>query len=254
MSTLKIEGLYVSVEDKMILNGIDLVVNTKEIHALMGPNGNGKSTLLSTIMGHPKYKIEKGSIYLDDIDITKLEVDERARLGLFIAMQYPTEVPGVTNADFLRTAVNAHNEKPVSLFKFIKELDNEVAKLQMKPDLAHRYLNEGFSGGEKKRNEILHMKLLKPKFALLDEIDSGLDVDALQIVSEAVNDMATTDFGCLIVSHYERLFELIKPTHVHVLINGRIEKSGGYELVQKIDQDGYDWLNQEIALENAPSK
>lgn len=246
MSTLKITDLHVSVEDKMILKGVNLVVNTGEIHALMGPNGNGKSTLLSAIMGHPKYQITQGSIYLDDINILKLTVDERSKVGLFLAMQYPTEVSGVSNADFLRAAVNAHSEKPVSLFKFIKQLDSEIEKLKMKPDLAQRYLNEGFSGGEKKRNEMLHMNLLKPKFALLDEIDSGLDVDALQIVSDAINDMRSDDFGALIVSHYERLFELVKPTHVHVLVDGRIIKSGDYELVQKIDIDGYDWLREEV--------
>jgi Fe-S cluster assembly ATP-binding protein len=249
VSTLKITDLHVSVENKMILKGINLEVKTSEIHALMGPNGNGKSTLLSAIMGHPKYKIEKGSIYLDDINILDLSVDERSKAGLFLGMQYPTEVSGVTNADFLRAAMNAHSDKPISLFKFIKQLDSEVEKLKMKPDLAHRYLNEGFSGGEKKRNEMLHMNLLKPKFALLDEIDSGLDVDALQIVSDAINEMRSDKFGAIIVSHYERLFDLVKPTHVHILVDGKIVKSGGYELVKKIDNEGYDWIREELHID-----
>ncbi|MDF9866842.1 Fe-S cluster assembly ATP-binding protein [Bacilli bacterium PM5-3] len=249
MSTLKIENLHVSVEGKQILKGVNLEVNTNEIHAIMGPNGNGKSTLLLAIMGHPKYTIDSGKIFLDNIDITNMEVDERSRAGLFLGMQYPTEVSGVTNSDFLRAAINSHNEKPVSLFKFIKELDGEIAKLKMKEDLAHRYLNDGFSGGEKKRNEILHMKLLKPKIALLDEIDSGLDVDALKLVSDAINEMKSDKFGCLIVSHYERFFELVKPSHVHVLVDGVIVKSGGYEIIQKIDVDGYDWIKSELGIE-----
>ncbi len=248
MSTLKIENLHVKIAEKEILKGINLVVNTNEFHAIMGPNGNGKSTLLLAIMGHPRYEITEGKIYLDDIDLTEAAVDERARAGIFLGMQYPTEVSGVTNSDFLRAAVNSQNEKPVSLFKFIKQMDAEVANLKMKPDLAHRYLNEGFSGGEKKRNEILHMKMLKPKFALLDEIDSGLDIDALKIVSDAINEMKSDSFGCVIISHYERLFELVKPTHVHVLVGGVIVKSGGFEIVRKIDQEGYGWLEEELGL------
>lgn len=253
MSILKIVDLHVEVEDKKILKGVNLTVKSNEFHAIMGPNGNGKSTLLLSIMGHPKYHISKGSIFLDDMDITHLSVDERAKAGLFLAMQYPIEVPGVTNADFLRAAVNAVRDEKISLFKFIKELDENIADLKMQEDLAHRYLNEGFSGGEKKRNEILQMKLLKPKFALLDEIDSGLDVDALRIVSDAINSMKSESFGCLMVSHYERLFELVRPTHVHILLGGRIVKSGGYELVQKIDQDGYDWIKHEIGEQDQDS-
>ncbi|MEG0364859.1 MAG: Fe-S cluster assembly ATPase SufC [Erysipelotrichales bacterium] len=249
MSTLKIKDLHVSVQGKQILKGINLETNTNEIHAIMGPNGNGKSTLLLAIMGHPNYQIDSGEIYLDDLNVLEMSVDERSRAGLFLGMQYPTEISGVTNADFLRAAVNAHSSKPVSLFKFIKQLDSEVVKLEMKPDLAHRYLNEGFSGGEKKRNEILHMKLLKPKFALLDEIDSGLDVDALKIVSDSIKEMKSPDFGALIVSHYERFFQQVTPTHVHVLVDGRIVKSGGYELVEKIDSEGYEWIKKELGIE-----
>ncbi len=244
MSTLKIENLHVSIDDREILKGIDLTINTGEIHALMGPNGNGKSTLLSAIMGNPKYQVTKGSIYLDDKNVLEMTVDERSKAGIFLGMQYPQEIPGVVTSDFLRAALNAHQEKPVSLFKFIKELDKNIADLKMNENLAHRYLNEGFSGGEKKRNEILQMKLLKPKFALLDEIDSGLDVDALKIVSEAINDMKSESFGCVMVSHYERLFELVPPTHVHILVDGKIVLSGGQELIDRIDKEGYRWVKE----------
>ena len=250
MSTLKIENLHVRIGEKEILKGIDLVVNTGETHAIMGPNGNGKSTLLSVIMGHPKYIVTQGSIYIDDQNVLEMSVDERSRAGIFLGMQYPQEIPGVTTSDFLRAALNAHQEKPVSLFKFVKALDKNIADLKMDENLAHRYLNEGFSGGEKKRNEILQMKLLQPKFALLDEIDSGLDVDALKIVSQAINAMKSDDFGCIMVSHYERLFELVPPSHVHVLVNGKIILSGGIEVVEKIDQEGYDWV-KELGVEIA---
>lgn len=244
MSTLIIKNLHVSIEDKEILKGVNLTCNTGEFHALMGPNGNGKSTLLSTIMGHPKYQVTEGSIELDGQDVLKMSVDERSRAGLFLGMQYPQEIPGVMNSDFLKAAINARSEKPVSLLKFIRMMDKSIEELEMDENLAHRYLNEGFSGGEKKRNEILQMKLLNPKFAMLDEIDSGLDVDALRIVSKAINSMRSDNFGCLMVSHYQRLFELVPPTHVHVLINGVIVTSGGYELIEKIDQEGYEWLRE----------
>mgnify|MGYP000812859155 FL=1 len=244
MSTLKIENLHVCIDDKEILKGIDLTINTGEIHALMGPNGNGKSTLLSAIMGNPKYQVTEGSIYLDGQNVLEMSVDERSKAGIFLGMQYPQEIPGVVTSDFLRAALNAHQEKPVSLFKFIKELDKNIADLKMDENLAHRYLNEGFSGGEKKRNEILQMKLLKPKFALLDEIDSGLDVDALKIVSEAINDMKSDSFGCVMVSHYERLFELVPPSHVHILVDGKIVLSGGQELIDRIDKEGYRWVKE----------
>ena len=244
MSTLKIENLHVSIDDREILKGIDLEVHTGVIHALMGPNGNGKSTLLSAIMGNPKYKVTQGSIYLDEKNVLEMSVDERSKAGIFLGMQYPQEIPGVITSDFLRAALNAHSEKPVSLFKFIKELDRNIADLKMDENLAHRYLNEGFSGGEKKRNEILQMKLLKPQFALLDEIDSGLDVDALKIVADAINDMKSDDFACVMVSHYQRLFELVPPTHVHILVNGKIVLSGGLELIDKIDKEGYQWVKE----------
>ncbi|HIU13419.1 MAG TPA: Fe-S cluster assembly ATPase SufC [Candidatus Fimiplasma intestinipullorum] len=249
MSTLKIQNLHVSIDDKEILKGVDLEVRTGEVHALMGPNGNGKSTLLSSIMGHPKYIVTEGSIMLDDQNVLDMEVDQRSRAGLFLGMQYPQEIPGVTNSDFLKAAMNARREKPISLFQFIRTLEKNIAELEMDENLAHRYLNEGFSGGEKKRNEILQMKLLEPKFALLDEIDSGLDVDALRIVAKAINSMRSDDFGCIMVSHYQRLFELVKPTHVHVMVNGRIILSGGYELIEKIDEQGYDWIREEYGVE-----
>ena len=252
MSVLSIKDLHVAIGDKEILKGINLTINTGETHALMGPNGNGKSTLLGTIMGHPKYKVTQGTITLDGEDVLSMSVDERSRKGLFLGMQYPQEIPGVTNSDFLRSAMNARREKPLSLYQFIKAMDHATEDLEMDSNLAHRYLNEGFSGGEKKRNEILQMKLLEPKFALLDEIDSGLDVDALRIVAYNINEMRETkkeDFGLVMVSHYERLYELVKPTHVHVLVDGNIVVEGGFELIEKINNEGYEWVKKELGIE-----
>ena len=252
MSVLSIKDLHVAIGDKEILKGINLTINTGETHALMGPNGNGKSTLLGTIMGHPKYKVTQGTITLDGEDVLSMSVDERSRKGLFLGMQYPQEIPGVTNSDFLRSTMNARREKPLSLYQFIKAMDHATEDLEMDGNLAHRYLNEGFSGGEKKRNEILQMKLLEPKFALLDEIDSGLDVDALRIVADNINEMRETkkeDFGLVMVSHYERLYELVKPTHVHVLVDGNIVVEGGFELIEKINNEGYEWVKKELGIE-----
>ena len=252
MSVLSIKDLHVAIGDKEILKGINLTINTGETHALMGPNGNGKSTLLGTIMGHPKYKVTQGTITLDGEDVLSMSVDERSRKGLFLGMQYPQEIPGVTNSDFLRSAMNARREKPLSLYQFIKAMDHATEDLEMDGNLAHRYLNEGFSGGEKKRNEILQMKLLEPKFALLDEIDSGLYVDALRIVADNINEMRETkkeDFGLVMVSHYERLYELVKPTHVHVLVDGNIVVEGGFELIEKINNEGYEWVKKELGIE-----
>ena len=248
---LNISELHATVEGKEILKGVNLEIKGGEIHAIMGPNGTGKSTLSSTIMGHPKYKVTSGTVSLNNEDILAMPVDERARAGLFLAMQYPSEVAGVTNADFLRTAMQTRLEKgkDVPLFKFIKELDKNVEKLEMREDLPHRYLNEGFSGGEKKRNEILQMLMLKPKIAILDEIDSGLDVDALRIVGEAVNSMRGENFGCLLITHYQRLLDHIQPDFVHIMMQGRIVKSGGKELITRIDQEGYDWIKQELGIE-----
>lgn len=252
---LEIKDLHVYAGDKAILKGIDLVVKSDEIHAIMGPNGNGKSTLLATIMGHPAYQVTKGSILFDGEDVLAMSVDERSRKGLFLALQYPKEISGVTNSDFLRAAMNARSAKPLSLFQFIKEIDKGIQQLKMKEDLAHRFVNDGFSGGEKKRNEILQMMLLKPEIALLDEIDSGLDVDAIRIVSEAIIKMKEeTHLGLMVVSHYERFFTALKPTHAHVIIDGRIVYEGGEDLVYKIDNEGYDWLYDTLHLEKKQDK
>lgn len=249
MATLEIKDLHVSVEDKEILKGINLSVKEGEIHALMGPNGNGKSTLLAAIMGNPKFIVTQGSITLDGEDVLAMEVDERSRAGLFLGMQYPSEISGVTNSDFLRAAINARREKPIPLFRFIKQMEGAIADLEMKSDLAHRFLNEGFSGGEKKRNEIVQMKLLEPKIAMLDEIDSGLDVDALKLVANEVKKLQEEkQMGLLVVSHYERFYDLLQPTHAHVLINGNIVMSGDRELTKKIDQNGYDWIAKELGI------
>lgn len=254
MSKLEIKNLHVSVEGKEILKGVDLTMETGEFHVIMGPNGTGKSTLASTIMGHYKYQVTEGEILLDGEDVLKMSVDERSRKGLFLAMQYPSEIVGVTNADFIKSAIQARLDEGdrISIFKFIKALDAAVKELKMREDLPHRYVNEGFSGGEKKRNEILQMKMLKPKFAILDEIDSGLDVDALKIVGENVNQMKSNDFGALIITHYERLLDYLSVDKVHVLMNGKIVANGGLELIEKIDQQGYDWLKEELGIEDEP--
>src|SRR5690625_1005409 len=228
MSTLEIKDLHVSVEGNEILKGVNLTINGGEFHAVMGPNGTGKSTLSAAIMGHPAYEVTKGSIILDGEDVLEMDVDERARAGLFLAMQYPSEISGVTTSDFLRSAINARREggDEIPLMSFIKEMDGALNELGIDENMAQRYLNEGFSGGEKKRNEILQMKMLNPKFAILDEVDSGLDIDALQVVSDAVNKQRSDDFGCLIITHYQRLLNYIKPDFVHVIMKGRIVKSG----------------------------
>lgn len=251
MSQLVIENLHVSIDNKEILKGVSLVINENEIHAIMGPNGNGKSTLLSTIMGHPRYEVTEGSITLDGEDVLEMEVDERSKAGLFLGMQYPQEVTGVTNSDFLKSAMNARREEPIGLFEFVKSMESNIEKLRMKPDLAHRYLNEGFSGGEKKRNEILQMLMLQPHFVMLDEIDSGLDIDALSIVASVLKEeQDKRKMGLMIVSHYERFFEFIQPTHTHIMMDGRIVLSSDADLVRKIDQEGYDWIDAKRADED----
>ena len=243
LSVLEIRDLHVAIEEKEILKGINLVIEENEIHALMGPNGNGKSTLLSTIMGHPKFTVTKGEIYYYGKNVLEMSVDERSRAGLFLAMQYPQEIPGVTNADFMKAAMNARREKPISLFEFFRKMEGAIKQLEMKSDLIHRHLNEGFSGGEKKRNEILQLKLLEPKMAMLDEIDSGLDVDALKIVADSINEIRKTQsLSMMVVSHYERFYQLLRPTHAHVIIDGKIVESGDIALAEKIDREGYDWL------------
>ena len=252
MSVLTIKDLHAEVDGKEILKGVNLEIKGGETHAIMGPNGTGKSTLASVVMGHPKFTVTKGSVTLDGKNVLDMEVDERARAGLFLGMQSPAEVPGVTNSDFIKTAMNARLEegKNVSLFKFILEYDKAVSELKMNEDLPHRYLNEGFSGGEKKRNEILQMKMLKPTIAILDEIDSGLDVDALKIVGENVTKMKSKDLGLLLITHYKRLLEYIEADFVHVMMVGKIVKSGGVELIKKIDTEGYDWIKKELGIED----
>jgi len=250
---LKIKDLKASVEEKVILKGVDLEIKGSEVHAIMGPNGTGKSTLSQVVMGHPKYEVLGGEVTLNGEDVLEMEVDERAHAGLFLAMQYPAEIPGVTNSDFLRMSKRARlaeGEKDQSLIRFIRELDGAIETLEMNPDMAHRYVNEGFSGGEKKRNEILQMLMLKPEIAILDEIDSGLDVDALRVVGEAVNSMRSEDFGCLIITHYQRILDYIKPDFVHVMMQGRIVKSGDIALMEKIDAEGYDWIKEELGIED----
>lgn len=246
MSKLVIKDLHVSIDGKEILKGLNLEVNKGEVHALMGPNGNGKSTLLAAIMGNPRFEVTSGSITLDGEEVLEMEVDERSRAGLFLGMQYPLEVPGVVNSDFLKAAVNARREKPIPLFEFIKKMENNIKTLHMKSDLAHRFLNDGFSGGEKKRNEILQMLMLDPSIIMLDEIDSGLDVDAIKVVANAVNKrIEEQESGFIIVSHYERFLQLVKPTHTHIVLDGKVVLSGGIELVNKIDTEGYDWIVEE---------
>jgi len=250
-STLTIKDLHVRIEDKEILKGVNLEVKAGEFHAVMGPNGAGKSTLASAIMGHPKYEVTKGSITMDGQDVLEMEVDERARAGLFLAMQYPSEISGVTNSDFLRSAINAHrgegNEIP--LMQFIKKLDKTMEFLDMDLNMAQRYVNEGFSGGEKKRNEILQLMMIEPKIAILDEIDSGLDIDALKVVAKGINSMRSENFGCLIITHYQRLLNYITPDYVHVMMQGRIVKSGGPELALRLEAEGYDWIRKELGIE-----
>ena len=250
MKTLEIRDLHVSVEDKEILKGVNLTIGENEVHALMGPNGNGKSTLLAAIMGNPVYTVTKGSITYDGKDVLAMPVNERSVAGLFLAMQYPQEIPGVTNSDFLRAAMNVRRESPVPLFTFIKSMEKTIQDLQMKEDLAHRFLNEGFSGGEKKRNEIVQMEMLRPSLSMLDEIDSGLDVDAMHIVANAINNLrAETGMSLMIVSHYDRFFELIEPQYTHVLVDGKVVLEGDGQLARKIDTEGYDWIYAEYGIE-----
>ncbi|EYF99969.1 Fe-S cluster assembly ATPase SufC [Staphylococcus aureus] len=247
-STLEIKDLHVSIEDKEILKGVNLTINTDEIHAIMGPNGTGKSTLSSAIMGHPSYEVTKGEVLLDGVNILELEVDERAKAGLFLAMQYPSEITGVSNADFMRSAINAKREEgqEINLMQFIKKLDKNMDFLDIDKDMAQRYLNEGFSGGEKKRNEILQLMMLEPKFAILDEIDSGLDIDALKVVSKGINQMRGENFGALMITHYQRLLNYITPDKVHVMYAGKVVKSGGPELAKRLEEEGYEWVKEEF--------
>lgn len=249
MARLIIQDLHVSIDDTEILKGVSLTIHEGEVHALMGPNGNGKSTLLMAIMGHPAYTVTQGMITYDDQDVLAMSVDQRSRVGLFLGMQYPQEVDGVTNAEFLKAAVNARRETPIGLYDFVTEMERATQTLKLDSDMVHRFLNVGFSGGEKKRNEILQMLILKPSMVLLDEIDSGLDVDALRLVAQVLlESMKTRNMGMLVVSHYERFFEYMKPTHAHIMLNGVIVASGDHTLVSRIDAQGYDWLLQPEAV------
>ena len=251
MSVLEVKDLHVTVEGKKILKGVNLKMSTGEIHAIMGPNGTGKSTLSSTIMGDPAYKITRGDILLNGKSIIDLPVDERARMGLFLAMQYPQEIPGVTNAEFVKSAINARRPKddPIPLMDFIKRLDETLETLDMSEEMADRYLNEGFSGGEKKRNEIMQMMMIRPEFAILDEIDSGLDIDALKVVSRGVNQMRGDNFGSLIITHYQRLLNYIVPDYVHVMMDGQLVKTGGPDLAIRLEKEGYAKLRDELGLD-----
>ena len=245
MSVLEIKDLHVSVQTdqgvKQILKGVNLTINEGEIHAIMGPNGSGKSTLAYTIAGHPKYHVESGSILLDGAEVLTMTVDQRARAGLFLAMQYPVEIPGVTVTNFLRTAKTAIDGEAPAIRTWIKDVRGAMTNLRMDKSFAERNVNEGFSGGEKKRNEILQLELLKPKFAVLDETDSGLDVDALKIVSEGVNRAKeSTGLGLLLITHYTRILRYIHPDFVHVFVNGRIAEQGGPELADRLEDEGYD--------------
>ncbi|MDO5330366.1 MAG: Fe-S cluster assembly ATPase SufC [Bacillota bacterium] len=249
MSSLVIKGLKASVKGKQILKGVDLTIGTGETVALLGPNGHGKSTLLACIMGNPNFEINGGSIEFDGQDVLSLSVDQRSKLGLFLAMQNPPEIPGVNSADFYKAALNAHREKPMNLFQFYSALQNAYKEMEIPFSMSNRNLNEGFSGGEKKRNEILQMKLLDPTISFLDEIDSGLDVDAIQLVASAINKEQEKGKGFLVISHYARLLDLLHPTRSVVMINGRIVVDGGPEIIKKIDTQGYEWIKRELGIE-----
>lgn len=238
MSKLEIKDLYVKVENKEILHGLTIEFNLNETNVIMGPNGHGKSTLLNTIMGHPNYKITNGKIIFNGVDITNLEVDQRAKLGLFMSMQYPVEIPGINNIEFLRAATKSIKPE-MNLFKFATKLDEEIEFLQMKESLKQRDLNEGFSGGEKKKNEILQMLMLEPKFALIDEVDSGLDIDSLKYVAKGINKLKENGSGNLIITHYNRILTYVRPDKVFVLLDGTIKATGDYDLVTKLEKDGY---------------
>ena len=254
MADLEIKNLHVSAGDKQILKGVDLHVRSGEFHALMGPNGSGKSTLANAIMGHPNFEVTDGQILFDGEDITEADPDERARSGLFMAFQYPVAIPGVTVAKYLRMVMNAHREargeQPISLKDFRKTVEAAMELTNVPKEFSSRYLNEGFSGGEKKRMEILQLALQQPKMAVLDETDSGLDVDALQVVSAGVNSVRAeqeTPMGVLIITHYQRILHMVKPQFVHIMYQGRIVKEGGPELVAVLEEKGYGWIGEEVA-------
>jgi len=241
----------VRIEEREILHGVDLTVSKGETHALMGPNGSGKSTLANTIMGNPNYEVTEGKILFNGEDFTEADPDERARAGLFLAFQYPATIPGVSVANFLRLAVNARREEPMKVKDFGKYLRENVNMLKIDPSFVSRYLNEGFSGGEKKRAEILQLAMLKPEIAVLDETDSGLDIDALRIVSDGVNALSGPDMGSLIITHYTRILNYVRPDFVHIMLDGRIVREGGPELADELEEHGYDFVREEVAAADA---
>ena len=247
-ATLEIKDLHAAVEGKPILQGIDLVVKQGEIHALMGPNGSGKSTLSNVIMGRPGYVLTAGQVVFNGEDITRLTPDERAKRGLFLAMQYPTEVPGVSVVNFLRTAYQSVKGEQVSALEFRKHMKAQMNRLGVEDAMVNRYVNQGFSGGEKKRNEILQLAVLEPQVAILDETDSGLDIDSLKLVATGVDELVGPDLGVLIITHYQRMLNYITPDHVHVMIEGRIVKSGGPELAHELEEKGYEGIRAELGL------
>ena len=250
MAELEIRNLYVRAAEKEILRGLDLAVGLNEIHALMGPNGSGKSTLANAIMGHPGFEVTEGQVIFKGKDITEAEPDERARAGLFMAFQYPVAVPGVTVTKYLRTVLNAHRdtrgEEPIALKDFRQAVEAAMRLTNVPKEFSSRYLNEGFSGGEKKRMEILQLALQRPEMAILDETDSGLDIDALRVVAGGVNAVAGPNMGVLIITHYQRILHLVQPSHVHVMYQGRIVKEGGPELVDELEAKGYGWIAEEL--------
>jgi Fe-S cluster assembly ATP-binding protein len=242
-----VEDLHVSVDGKEILKGVNLTVNAGEVHALMGPNGSGKSTLANALMGHPRYLVAKGRILLNGEDMLPLSPDERARRGMFLAFQYPLEIPGVKVRHFLRMAVKASKGQELSVTEFRKQLFDKMALLEIDRSFAERYLNEGFSGGEKKRNEILQLAMLEPTMAILDETDSGLDIDALRVVAGGINKLAGPNVAMLLITHYQRILSYVEPHFVHVLFNGRVVRSGGKELALELEAKGYDWIAEQEA-------
>jgi Fe-S cluster assembly ATP-binding protein len=247
-SRLEIHNLHVRTEDREILRGVDLVVRQGELHALMGPNGSGKSTLANTIMGHPDYEVTEGEILVDGENIIELAPHERAKLGLFLAFQYPVSIPGVSVANFLRLAINAQREKPIAVKEFRTQLEHAVDLLDVDRAFTSRHLNDGFSGGEKKRAEVLQMAMLRPRIAVLDETDSGLDIDALRTVAEGVAKLhAEQGVGALIITHYQRILHYVRPEFVHILMDGRVVMEGGNELVDRLEREGYDPIREEVA-------
>ncbi|CAB1128933.1 sulfur mobilizing ABC protein, ATPase [Candidatus Hydrogenisulfobacillus filiaventi] len=245
---LEIQDLHVAIGDKPILKGVTLTVRGGEVHAVMGPNGTGKTSLAQTLMGWPSYTVTGGRVLLDGQDLLAMRTDQRARAGLFLAMQYPSEISGVTTANFLRTALNARRgeDNPIGLKEFRDQLDAAMDQLEMNHQFANRYLNEGFSGGEKKRNEILQMLMLKPRIAVLDEIDSGLDIDAVKVVAAGVQSLVGPEFGALIITHYHRILDYIRPDYVHIMMDGRVVMSGGPELAHELEAKGYDWVRSTV--------